>query len=300
MLAARSRAGKAVSVEGAGARRLLIGLCVALVGVFLVLPLGVVFWHAFSEGLSAYGQAVFDRATFHAVKLTLFTTAIAVPLNTLFGVAAAWAIAKFEFRGRSLLVTLIDLPFSTSPVVAGLCFVLLFGANGFFGAFVNRTYAVSLGFTSLEVSTRVIFALPGIVLATVFITFPFVARELIPLMQAQGTEEEQVARVLGANGWQIFWRVTLPNIRWGLLYGVILCTARAMGEFGAVYVVSAGSSDQVTLPLHVERVYYANMVRVVPAFAVASLLAGVSVITLGVKAAVEWRFKGELKKTDRG
>ncbi|WP_437622106.1 sulfate ABC transporter permease subunit CysW [Sorangium sp. So ce1151] len=300
MIPARPRAGRADAAGGRSARRVLIGLCVLLVGVFLVLPLGVVFWHALGEGLRAYGQAVFDRATFRAVELTLLTTAIAVPLNTLFGLAAAWAVTKFDFRGKSLLVTLIDLPFSISPVVAGLCFVLLFGASGLFGAFVNRTYEVSLGFTSLEVSTRIIFALPGIVLATVFITFPFVARELIPLMQAQGTEEEQVARVLGANGWQIFWRVTLPNIRWGLLYGVILCTARAMGEFGAVYVVSAGSSDQVTLPLHVERVYYANMVRVVPAFAVASLLAGVSVITLAVKAAVEWRFKGELKKKDGG
>ncbi|WP_437675446.1 sulfate ABC transporter permease [Sorangium sp. So ce131] len=300
MLAERPRVNRAEPAGDRRTRRLLIGLCVLLVGVFLVLPLGVIFWHALGEGLRAYGAAVLDRATFRAAGLTLLTTAIAVPLNTLFGLSAAWAVTKFDFRGKSLLVTLIDLPFSISPVVAGLCLVLLFGANGLLGAYVNKTYVVSLGLFSLELSTKIIFALPGIVLATVFITFPFVARELIPLMQAQGDEEEQIARVLGANGWQIFWRVTLPNIRWGLLYGVVLCTARAMGEFGAVYVVSAGSSDQVTLPLHVERVYYANMVRVVPAFAVASLLAGVSVVTLAVKAAVEWRFKGELKRKHGG
>lgn len=281
-------------------RRLLIGLALVLLGVFLVLPLVVIFWHAFSEGLRAYSEAVVDSGTWRAVKLTLLTAAIAVPLNTVFGVAAAWAITKHRFRGKSLLVTLIDLPFSVSPVVAGLCLVLLFGAQGIFGGFVNKTYALHLGITDLEISTKIIFALPGIVLATVFITAPFVARELIPLMQAQGAEEEVAARVLGAGGWQIFWRVTLPNIRWGLLYGVILCNARAMGEFGAVYVVSAGFSDQLTLPLHVERVYYANMVRVVPAFAVASLLAALAVVTLVIKTAVEWRFKGELKGKDDG
>jgi sulfate/thiosulfate transport system permease protein len=286
------------TTESPAARRLLIGLALTLLGAFLVLPLVVIFWNALSEGVRAYGEAIADTHTWLAVKLTLLTAAVAVPLNTVFGVAAAWAVTRFDFRGKSLLVTLIDLPFSISPVVAGLCFVLLFGAQGLFGAFVNRTYVVSLGFTTLELSTKIVFALPGIVLATVFITFPFVARELIPLMQAQGTEEEQVARVLGASGRQIFWRITLPNIRWGLLYGVILCNARAMGEFGAVYVVSAGFSDQVTLPLHVERVYYANMVRVVPAFAVASLLAALAVVTLAVKAAVEWRFKAEMKRKD--
>jgi len=279
-------------------RRLLIGLALLLLGVFLVLPLAVIFWQALSEGLGAYTAAVADSGTWQAVKLTLLTAAIAVPLNTAFGVAAAWAVTKFDFRGKSLLVTLIDLPFSVSPVVAGLCLVLLFGAQGIFGGFVNKTYALSLGITTIDISTKIIFALPGIVLATVFITFPFVARELIPLMQAQGVEEEQAARVLGAGGFQIFWRVTLPNIKWGLLYGVILCSARAMGEFGAVYVVSAGFSDQITLPLHVERVYYANMVRVVPAFAVASLLAGVAILTLVVKTAVEWKFRSERKEKD--
>lgn len=284
------------AAPGTLTRRLLIALALALLGVFLVLPLGVVFWHALSEGLRAYGDAVVNSPTWRAIRLTLLTAAIAVPLNTVFGVAAAWAVTKHEFRGKSLLLTLIDLPFSVSPVVAGLSLLLLFGAQGFFGGFVNRTYAVDLGFTAFEVSTKVIFALPGVVLATVFITFPFVARELIPLMQAQGSDEELAARVLGASGWQIFARVTLPNIRWGLLYGVILCNARAMGEFGAVYVVSAGSSDQITLPLHVERVYYANMVRVVPAFAVASLLAALAVVTLGIKAAVEWKWKRELRE----
>lgn len=295
MPAAHRDRGNVANTGSPVVRRLLIGLALLLIGVFLVLPLAVIFWNALSEGLRAYGEAIINPATWQAIKLTLLTAAIAVPLNTVFGVAAAWLVTRFDFRGKSLLVTLIDLPFSISPVVAGLCFVLLFGAHGILGALVNRTYVVNLGVTTLELSTRVIFALPGIVLATVFITFPFVARELIPLMQAQGTEEEQMARVLGANGRQIFWRITLPNIRWGLLYGVILCNARAMGEFGAVYVVSAGFSDQVTLPLHVERVYYANMVRVMPAFAVASLLAGLAVVTLAVKTAVEWRFKGDLK-----
>jgi sulfate/thiosulfate transport system permease protein len=281
--------------ESLPVRVTLIALAVAAVAFFLVLPLGIVFYNALSEGWAAYASAIANDPTWQAVRLTLLTAAIVIPLNTLFGVAAAWCVTKFEFRGKSLLMTLIDLPFSVSPVVAGLCLMLLFGSQGFFGGVTNREFILNLGFTKIELSTRVVFALPGIVLATVFITFPFVARELIPLMQAQGTEEEEAARVLGASGWTTFFRVTLPNIKWGLLYGVILCNARAIGEFGAVYVVTTGQSGQVTLPLHVERVYYANAVRIVPAFAVASLLAAVAVLTLIVKAAVEWRFRHEAK-----
>ena len=287
------------TVEPRWVRVLLIAAALFFLAVFLVLPLAVVFYEAMSEGWRAYVDEVTQAKTWQAIKLTLLTAAIAVPLNTIFGLASAWAITKFEFRGKSLLTTMIDLPFSVSPVVAGLCLVLLFGAQGYFGPFVNQHYYIPLGFTRLEFDTKVIFALPGIVLATVFITFPFVARELIPLMQAQGTEEEQAARVLGASGWQTFWRVTLPNIKWGLLYGVILCNARAMGEFGAVYVVSAGVSDQITLPLRVEKVYYENMVRIMPAFAVASLLGCVAVVTLVLKTAVEWKFKREMESSKR-
>ena len=211
-----------------------------------------------------------------AIKLTLLTTVIAVPLNLVFGVAAAWAIAKFEFPGKQVLITLIDLPFSVSPVVAGLIYVLLFGAQGWLGPWLAAH------------DVKIIFAVPGIVLATVFVTFPFVARELIPLMQAQGTDEEQAARVLGASGWQTFWRVTLPNVKWGLLYGVILCTARAMGEFGAVSVVSGHIRGETnTIPLHVEILY--NEYNFVGAFACASLLALTALLTLGLKSLVEWR-----------
>jgi sulfate transport system permease protein len=284
------------TTEAPWVRRALIAAAMLFLVAFLVLPLALIFVNAFSEGWRAYHHEITRGPTWQAVRLTLLTAAIAVPLNTLFGLAAAWAVTKFDFRGKSLLLTLIDLPFSVSPVVAGLCLILLFGAHGYFGGLVNREFVINLGITKIEMSTKVVFALPGIVLATVFITFPFVARELIPLMQAQGTDEEQAARVLGASGWQTFCRVTLPNIKWGLLYGVILCNARAVGEFGAVYLVTSGQGDQITLPVYVERVYYGNMVRMVPVFAVSSLLAGVAVVTLVVKAVVEWRFKGELKR----
>jgi sulfate transport system permease protein len=270
--------------ESPAVRIILIIGAIVLLAFFLILPLALIFFGALAEGLGPYFREVADDKTWKAVKLTILTAAIAVPLNTLFGVAAAWCLTKFDFRGKSVLATLIDLPFSVSPVVAGLCLVLIFGARGWLGPWLARW------------DVRVIFSVPGIVLATVFITFPFVARELIPLMQAQGTEEEQAARVLGAGGWQTFWRVTVPNIKWGLLYGVILCNARAMGEFGAVYVVSTNQADQITLPLHVQRVYYANYVRVVPVFAVASILAFLAIVTLVVKTFVEWKFKREMKR----
>jgi sulfate transport system permease protein len=274
-------------------RRGLIAVALLLLFWMLVFPLVVVFAEAL--GLP---YAISAGPTWDAVWLTVITAAISVPLNVVFGIAAAWCVTKFDFTGKSLLLTLIDLPFAISPVVAGLALLLVYGERGgLLAPWVNQLYEVDLGPLGVfEVSTKIVFAVPGIVLATVFITFPFVARELIPLMQAQGTEEETAARVLGARGWQTFVKVTLPNIKWGLLYGVILCNARAIGEFGAVFVVTAGHADQVTLPLHVERVYYANMVRVVPAFAVASLLAAVAVITLIVKAAVEWKFKAQMRK----
>jgi sulfate transport system permease protein len=268
---------------------------------FLGLPLAVVFYEALAAGWAAYRRHVVDPETWAASKLTLLTAAIAVPLNTLFGVAAAWCVTKFDFRGKSVLTTLIDLPFAVSPVVAGLTLWLLFGAQGWFGGYLGKTYELDLWLLgTYTFSPKVVFALPGIVLATVFITFPLVARELIPLMQSQGTEEEQAARVLGAGGWQTFFRVTVPNIKWGLLYGVILCNARAMGEFGAVYVVSSRFAGQVTLPLRVERVFYESVVSVVPVFAVASILALLAVVTLALKTVVEWKFKDELRATRRG
>ena len=263
-------------------RRLLIGLALAFMLLFLVLPLAAVFAEALRKGWGAYGQALQEPDAWSAIRLTLITAAIAVPLNLVFGVAAAWAIAKFEFRGKAVLITLVDLPFSVSPVVAGLVYVLVFGAQGWLGPWLAAH------------DIKVIFAIPGIVLATVFVTFPFIARELIPLMQAQGNEEEQAALVLGATGWQTFWRVTLPNIKWGLLYGVILCNARAMGEFGAVSVVSGHIRGQTnTMPLHVEILY--NEYQSVAAFAVASLLALLALVTLVIKSAVQWRHERELR-----
>ncbi|MCC6573219.1 MAG: sulfate ABC transporter permease subunit CysW [Planctomycetes bacterium] len=244
--------------------------------VFLLLPLVVVFSEALSKGLGLYFAAITEPEAMNAIKLTLIAAGIAVPLNTLFGLGASWALAKFEFKGKSFLLSLIDLPFSVSPVVAGLIFVLLYGTQGFLGEWLadNRI--------------RVIFAVPGIVLATMFITFPFVARELIPLMQQQGNDEELAARSLGASGWQIFRRVTLPNIKWGVLYGVILCNARAMGEFGAVSVVSGHIRGKTnTLPLHVEILY--NEYQFAAAFACASLLALLALITLALKSFIEWR-----------
>lgn len=258
-------------------RLLLIGLALAFLGIFLFVPLAAVFYEALRKGVGVYWQAVTEPDALAAVRLTLLAAVISVPLNLVFGVAAAWAIAKFEFRGKNLLITLIDLPFSVSPVIAGLIFVLVFGLQGWFGAWLH------------DHDLKVIFAVPGIVLATIFVTFPFVARELIPLMQAQGTEEEEAAVVLGASGWQTLWRVTLPNVKWGLLYGVILSNARAMGEFGAVSVVSGHIRGLTnTLPLHVEILY--NEYQFAAAFATASLLALLALVTLVLKVWVERRF----------
>ena len=262
--------------DAAWARWLLTGIALAFLAFFLVLPLVVVFGQAFSKGIPFFLAAIREPDAMAAIRLTLLTVAIVVPANVIFGIAAAWAIAKFKFRGKSLLTTLIDLPFAVSPVISGLVYVLVFGAQGWFGPWL------------IAHNIRIIFAVPGIVLATAFVTTPFVARELIPLMQAQGTDEEYSAVTLGASGWQTFWRVTLPNIRWGLFYGVILCNARAMGEFGAVSVVSGHIRGETnTMPLHVEILY--NEYNIAGAFAVASLLALLALATLVVKSIVEWR-----------
>jgi sulfate transport system permease protein len=272
---------RAATGEPAPVRWLLIGLTLGFLALFLLLPLIAVFTQALAGGLKTYFAAIVDSDALAAIRLTFITAAFAVLLNTVFGVAAAWAIAKFEFRGKNLLITLIDLPFSVSPVIAGLVFILLFGSRGWFGAWLS------------EHDIKIVFAVPGLILATVFVTFPFVARELIPLMQAQGTDEEHAALTLGAGGWRTFWHVTLPNIRWGLLYGILLCNARAMGEFGAVSVVSGhirGVSN--TMPLHVEILY--NDYKFAAAFAVASLLALLAFVTLGLKSFLEWRHGDEL------
>jgi len=258
------------------ARLLLIAVALLFLGLFLVMPLLVVFVQALAKGIGAYFVAISDPLAWTAIRLTLYVAAIAVPCNLVFGVAAAWAIAKFEFRGKSTLITLIDLPFAVSPVIAGLVFVLLFGSHGWFGGYLRMHHI------------RVIFAVPGIVLATIFVTFPFIARELIPVMQAQGKDDEETALSLGASGWQTFWHVTLPNIRWGLMYGVLLCNARAMGEFGAVSVVSGHIRGLTnTMPLHVEILY--NEYNYTAAFAVASLLALLALLTLAGKSFLEWR-----------
>ncbi len=263
--------------EGRGTQFLLVGLALAFLGFFLLLPLVVVFSEALSAGLGAFLTAIANPDALAAIRLTLIIAAISVPLNVAFGLAAAWAITKFSFPGKSLLITLIDLPFSISPVVSGLIFILLFGAQGWLGPWLSAH------------NVKIIFAIPGIILATVFITFPFVARELIPLMEEQGRDDEEAAISLGANGWQTFWHVTLPNVRWGLLYGVLLCNARAMGEFGAVSVVSGHIRGETnTMPLHVEILY--NEYDFVGAFAVASLLAVLALVTLVVKTVLEWRF----------
>ena len=257
-------------------KRLILVLSLGFFALFLLLPLATVFVEALRKGSAVYWQALSEPDALAAVRLTLLAAAIAVPLNLVFGVAAAWAVAKFEFRGKDVLITLIDLPFSVSPVVAGLIYVLMFGSQGWFGPWLA------------ERDIQIIFAVPGIVLATVFVTFPFVARELIPLMQAQGREEEEAAVVLGARGWQTFWHITLPNVKWSLVYGVILCNARAMGEFGAVSVVSGHIRGVTnTMPLHVEILY--NEYNFSAAFAVASLLALLALVTLGLKTWVEWR-----------
>jgi sulfate transport system permease protein len=277
------RALRNATTEPLWVKRILIGLALAFMTLFLFVPLATVFFEAFKKGVDVYLAAITEPDALSAIKLTLIATAISVPLNLVFGVAAAWSITKFDFRGKSLLLTLIDLPFSVSPVIAGLIFVLVFGLQGWFGEWLR------------DHDLKVIFAVPGIVLATVFVTFPFIARELIPLMQAQGIEQEEAARVLGAGGWQIFWRVTLPNIKWALLYGVILCNARAMGEFGAVSVVSGHIRGQTnTMPLHIEIVY--NEYQFAAAFAVASLLAALALVTLVVKYVIEQRVKGQKRE----
>ncbi|MFB6363557.1 sulfate ABC transporter permease subunit CysW [Paenibacillus elgii] len=254
----------------------LITVALLFLGFLLILPLVSIFVEAFRKGWEVYAASLIEPDAAAAIRLTLLVAVIAVPLNLLFGLAAAWAITKFQFKGKNLLITLIDLPFAVSPVISGLIFILLFGAKGWFGPWLQ------------ENDLKIIFALPGIVLATVFVTFPFVARELLPLMQAQGTLEEEAAVTLGAKGWRIFWKITLPNIKWGLLYGVILCNARAMGEFGAVSVVSGhirGSTN--TMPLHIQILY--NEYNFAGAFAMASLLVLLAVITLIVKSVIEWK-----------
>jgi sulfate/thiosulfate transport system permease protein len=262
------------TAESPWVRRLLIGIALVFLALFLVIPLVSVFAQAFAKGIGFYFQSLADPMAWSAIKLTLIAAGISVPLNCIFGVCAAWAIAKFDFRGKNILLTLIDLPFSVSPVISGMIYVLVFGAQGWFGPWL------------IDHNIKIIFAVPGIVLATIFVTFPFVARELIPLMQAQGRTEEEAARVLGASGWQTFWRVTLPNIKWGLIYGVILCNARAMGEFGAVSVVSGHIRGQTnTIPLHVEILY--NEYNFTGAFAVASLLTFLAVVTLVLKTWAE-------------
>jgi sulfate transport system permease protein len=273
-----ARSALAATAEPVWVRRTLIGVALVFLTLFLFVPLVSVFFEAFKKGVDVYLAAIVEPDAVSAIKLTLIAAAISVPLNLVFGIAAAWCIAKFDFRGKNILLTLIDLPFSVSPVIAGLIYVLIFGLQGWFGEWLR------------DHDLKVIFALPGIILATTFITFPFIARELIPLMQAQGLEQEEAARVLGASGWQIFWRVTLPNVKWALLYGVILCNARAMGEFGAVSVVSGHIRGQTnTMPLHIEILY--NEYQMAAAFAVASLLAGLALVTLVLKYLVEQRVK---------
>jgi sulfate/thiosulfate transport system permease protein len=266
----------AATLEPAWVRIVLIGIALVFLTLFLFVPLFAIFAEALKKGWDTYFAAITEPDTLSAIKLTLFTAIIAVPLNLVFGVAAAWVIAKFEFRGKSILLTLIDLPFSVSPVISGLIYVLIFGAQGWIGSWLR------------DHDIKILFAVPGIVLATLFVTFPFVARELIPLMQSQGSEEEEAALVLGASGWKTFWHVTLPNIKWGLLYGVILCNARAMGEFGAVSVVSGHIRGETnTMPLQVEILY--NEYNFAAAFSVASLLALLALVTLAIKSFIEWR-----------
>jgi sulfate transport system permease protein len=273
-MSAPRRAGR----DAAWVRVTLIALALIFLSLFLFLPLIAVFVEALRDGIGAYLAAITAPDTLSAIRLTLLTTGIAVPLNVVFGVAAAWAITRFEFRGKNLLVTLIDLPVAVSPVIAGMIYVLLFGAQGLLGPLLQAH------------DVKIIFAVPGIALATTFVTFPFVARELIPFMQAQGSDEEEAALVLGASGWQMFFKVTLPNIKWGLLYGTVLCTARAMGEFGAVSVVSGHIRGETnTVPLHVEVLY--NEYHFAAAFSVASILVTLSLVTLTLKTLIEWRVR---------
>ncbi|MCS6764504.1 MAG: sulfate ABC transporter permease subunit CysW [Candidatus Protistobacter heckmanni] len=277
--------GTGATDESPWVKAVLILLAFAFLALFLFMPLASVFAEALKKGWDAYFAALVEPDAASAIRLTMTVAAIAVPLNLVFGVAAAWAVAKFEFPGKSLLITLIDLPFSVSPVISGLIYVLLFGAHGIFGPWLA------------EHDIRILFAVPGIVLATIFVTFPCIARELIPLMQSQGSEEEEAAIVLGASGWQTFFRVTLPNIKWGLIYGVILCNARAMGEFGAVSVVSGHIRGLTnTMPLHVEILY--NEYNFAAAFALASLLTLLALLTLAIKSVVEWRARQELRDAE--
>ena len=265
-------------------RWLLIGIAFAWIGIVLLLPLGTVFAEAFRDGVSGWVGAVTEPDARSAIRLTLLVAAIAVPLNVVFGISAAWAITKHDFRGKTALLTLIDLPFSVSPVVSGLIYVLLFGAQGYFGPWLQAH------------NVQIIFAVPGIVLATIFVTFPFIARELIPTMQAQGNQDEEAALSLGATGWQAFFRITLPNVKWALLYGVLLCNARAMGEFGAVSVVSGKIRGHTnTMPLQVEILY--NEYAQTAAFAIAALLAMLALVTLLVKSVLEWRYADEIAAT---
>lgn len=267
--------------EPKAARAVLILLAVSYVALMLILPLGAVLFEALRKGLDMWLAAVTEHDARASIRMTLIVAAISVPLNTIFGIAAAWAISKFDFPGKTALIALIELPFSVSPVVSGLVFVLMFGAQGWFGPWLQAH------------DIRIIFALPGLVLATMFVTFPFVARQLIPLMSSRGSADEEAALTLGASGWQTFWRVTLPNIRLGLLYGVLLCNARAMGEFGAVSVVSGHIRGETnTMPLQVEALY--NDYNFIAAFAVASLLALLALVTLALKSALEWRYRDEL------
>lgn len=269
---------KANSEPGLIIKWLLITIALGFLGIFILVPLIAVFTEALNKGIQLYFASLTERDALSAIKLTLITAVITIPANTIFGVIAAWVIAKFDFRGKNILITLIDIPFAVSPVIAGLVFVLLFGSQGVLGPFLEAN------------NIKIIFGVPGIILATIFVTFPFVVRELLPIMQEQGTEEEQAAITLGANGWQMFFRVTLPNIKWGLLYGVILCNARAMGEFGAVSVVSGHIRGLTnTIPLHVEILY--NEYNFTAAFAVASLLALLALLTLILKSFVEWKTK---------
>lgn len=273
--------------EPAWIRWTLIGIALGFLALFLVMPLIIVFVEAFTKGIAAYFDSFNNPDALHAIKLTLIVTVVAVVANGFFGLAAAWALTKFDFWGKSIILTLIDLPFAVSPVIAGLIFVLLFGAQGVLGGWMIENDM-----------PKIVFAIPGIILATMFITFPFVARELIPIMQSQGTEEEEAARSLGASGWRTFWHVTLPNVKWGLLYGIILCSARAMGEFGAVSVVSGHIRGQTnTLPLHIEIAY--NEYQFVAAFACASLLTMLALITLVAKSIVEWRIQSTMELAAR-
>ncbi len=275
-----------VITEPRWVRRLLIGVTLAFLAIFLLLPLVTVFVEAFRAGIEAYFAALGTRESLAAIRLTLLVAVIAVAANLVFGLAASWAIAKYEFWGKSFLNTLIDLPFSVSPVIAGLIYVLLFGAQGYFGPLLQSWHI------------QIVFAVPGIVLATIFVTFPFIARELVPLMQEQGTGDEEAALSLGASGWKTFWLITLPNIKWALLYGVLLCNARAMGEFGAVAVLSGKIRGQTnTMPLQVEALY--GDYNAAAAFAVASLLALLALVTLGAKTLLEWRFADSIAATRR-